>query len=141
MQVAHGEGQGGNGLDAGIHVDVDAVGGKDAGGNLLEVLALEAGVASQCQSGVVVVCVQIICHALGGLGDHVDVHAVCADAQRSAQACGAKLEVAIEGVVELFLIAGKKLVKLGLEVRLGDIVLPELDRLLGFLIHSTLLIV
>ena len=115
VQVAHRKGERGDGLDARVDVYVHPIGGKDAGGHALEVLALEARVARDGDGGVVIVGVQVVGHALGCLGNHVDVHAVGAHAQRSAQACGAKLEVAIEGVVERVLVASAdKGVELGL---------------------------
>ena len=115
-----------------------AVGGKDAGRHALEVLALEARIARDGNGGVVIVGVQVVGHALGCLGNHVDVHAVGAHAERAAQARSAKLERAIEGVVERILIASAdKGVKLGLEVWLGDVVLPKLDGFLHACVHGS----
>ena len=137
VQVTHRKGQRGNGLDARVHVDVHAVGGKDGGGHALEVLALEAGVARERERGVLVVGVEVVRHALGGLRDHVDVHAVGAHAERAAKAGGAKGEAAIEGVVELVLVALlHELLELSREVGLLDVVLPGLDRGLDACIHN-----
>ena len=135
--MAHRKGQRGDGLDARVHVDVDAIGGKHASGDLLEVLALVARVAREGERGVLVVGVQVVGDALGGLCDHVDVHAVGADAERAAQACRAEGEVAIEGVEELVLVAVlDELGELGREVGIGDVVLPGLDRGLDASVHS-----
>ena len=120
---------------ASIDVDVDAVGCQDAGGDLLEVLALQARVAGQGQRRVLVVGIQVVGDALGGLGDHVDVHAVGADAERAAQAGGAKGEAAVEGVVELVAVLGDEPRELLGQVSLVNVVLPRLDGGLDGLIH------
>ena len=138
-QVTHGKGERGHRLDARIHVDVDAVGRKHGGRHALEVLALQAGVTRERDRGVLVVGVEVVGHALGGLGHHVDVHAVGADTQDAAQAGGAKGQRAVEGVGELLLVARlDELGKLSGKVGLLDVVLPELDRGLDVLIHVVL---
>ena len=131
MQVANREGERRDRLDARIDVDVNAVGGKDARGDLLEVLALVPRVTGEGERRLVVVSVEIVSDALGGLGDDMDVHAVGADAEHAAQARSSERKVAIEGVVELLLVAGEQPVELCLEIGLGDVVLPELDLCLG----------
>ena len=137
-EVAHRKGQRGNGLDARVDVDVDAVGRQDAGRHALEVLALVARVTRERQRGVLVVGVQVVRHALGGLRDHVDVHAVGAHAERTAQARRAKGEVAIEGVEELVLVAlTAELVELDHQVGLGDVVLPGADLGLDACVHGS----
>ena len=137
VQVADGERKRGNRLDARVDVHVDAVCGKDARRDPLEVLALQARVARERDGGVLVVGVQVVGHALRRLRDDVHVHAVRADAERAAEACRAEGEVAIEGVVQRLLVArGDELVKLCLEVWLGDVFLPKLNPGLGFLIHE-----
>ena len=135
-EVAHRKGQRGNGLDARIDVDVDAIGRQHAGRHALEVLALVARVTRERQRGVLVVGVQVVRHALGGLRDHVDVHAVGAHAERAAQARRAKGEVAIEGVEEFVLVAlAAELVELDHQVGLGDVVLPGADLGLDACVH------
>ena len=131
VQVANRERERGNGLDARIDVDVNAVGGEDARGDLLEVLALVPRVTREGERGLVVMSVEIVGDALGGLGDDMDVHAVGADAEHAAQARSSERKVAIEGVVELLLVTGEQPVELCLEIGLGDVVLPELDLCLG----------
>jgi len=84
---------------------------------------------------VLVVGIQVVGDALGGLGDHVDVHAVGADAERAAQAGGAKGEAAVEGVVELVAVLGDEPRELLGQVSLVNVVLPRLDGGLDGLIH------
>ena len=136
VQVAHGKRQRGDRLDAGIDVDVDAVGGQHARSDLLEVLALEAGVTRKGERGVLVVRVEVIGYALGGLGNHIDVHAVGANAQHAAETGGAKRKVAIEGVAQLVLIARlDELLKLRGKIGLGNVGLPEIDDFLDVCVH------
>ena len=139
LEVADREGERGDRLDARVEVDVDAVGGEHAGRDLLEVLALEARVARERERGVVVVRVEVVGEALRGLGDHVDVHAVGADAEHAAKAGGAEREVAVEGVVELLLVTGgDQRLELLEQVGLLDVVPPQLDLGLSFLVHTSL---
>ena len=115
---------------------MNAVGGKHARGHALEVLALVTRVAREGERGVLVVCVQVVRHALGGLGHHIHVHAVGAHTQRAAQARRAKGQLAIEGVKELVLVALLgELGELGRKVGLLDVVLPGLDRGLNACVH------
>ena len=136
VQVAHREGERGNRLDARIEVDVHAVGGKHAGGDALEVLTLEARVARDGDGRVVVVGVEVVGNALGGLGDDVDVHPVGAHAQNAAQASRAEGEIAVEGIVEGLLVTicdqGFELL---LEVGFGDVLAPEFDALGNLGVH------
>ena len=138
VQVAHREGERGDRLDARVDVDVDAVGGEHAGGDALEVLALVAGVARERERRVLVVRVQVVRDTLGGLGDHVDVHAVGAHAERAAQAGGAEGEVAVEGVEELLLVAlAAEVVELDHQVGLRNVVLPGIDLGLDGCVHCS----
>ena len=135
VQVAHREGQRGDGLDAGIHEHVDAIGGKHASGHLLEVLAFEAAVARQGQRRLVIVRIEVVRQALRCLGHHMDVHAIGANAQHATQTRRAKGELTIEGIVELLLLTGQEALEFLLEVLLGDVVLPVLNPRLRLLIH------
>ena len=136
LEVARGERQRGDGLDARIHERLDAVGGQHAGGGPHEVLALVARVACDGDRGVLEVGVEVGGEALRGLGNRVDVHAVGAHAERAAQARGTKGEAAVEGVGELLGVrVGQELVELGGEVWLGDVVLPELGRIANRVVH------
>ena len=115
---------------------MDAVGREHAGGDLLEVLAMEARVARDGDGGVLVMGVEVVGEALGGLGDHMDVHAVGAHAEYAAQAGGAEGEAAVERIEKLVLIAcGDECVELLLELGVGEVLLPELDLLEDFSVH------
>ncbi len=85
----------------------------------------------------VVVSVEVVSDALCGLSDDIDVHAVCADAKRAAQASSAKVQVTVERVIELLFIAWlHKLVKLCLEICFGDIVHPKPSLSFNLFVHT-----
>ena len=81
---------------------------------------------------------EVVGNTLGGLGNHVLVHAVGAHAQRAAQTSGAKLEAAVEGVKELVLVTGcDEGVELLLEVGDGDLLGPKVDYCLNVFVHKS----
>ncbi len=136
VEIADSERQRRHRLDARIHIDMDAVGSKDTSSDLLEILALETGVTGERERRVIVVSVEVVRDTLRCLCDDVDVHAVRADTERATKACSAKLEIAVEGIVQLVFVArSDEGLKLLLEIRLGHILAPQIDFSLYFSFH------
>ena len=124
-QIPHRPGEGRGGLQPGIDVGRDAVGGQHPGGLPAEQLALVAAVVGQGhllgQAGGV----QRVGQALGGPADGVDVHPVGAGADDAPQSAGAEGQVPVEPVVDGLGIAGDAL-QLGDQVGvLGGAGAPE----------------
>ena len=106
-QMPHRKGQGRRGHQLGIEIGLDAVGGQHRRRLLGKQHALVAAVVGNGHRlGLSVgVFQQIIGQALGGLAHRVHVHPVGAGADDAPQAAGAKLQVPVKTVVDLFFLA------------------------------------
>ena len=99
-QIAHSPGQRRGGLQPGVQVGGDAVGGQHAGGLAAEQLALVAAVVADGYFFRQACGVDVVRQALGGAADGVDIHAVAACADDAAQTACAKGQVAVKAVVD-----------------------------------------
>ena len=110
-QARYGKGEGGHGLDPGVHEYLDAIRGEDLCGDALESLRVVARVAAEGDARTLPglrVGIDPVGEALHRLRDHVHVHAVGPHAHDAANTCGAKGEVSIEGIEELVLMAWRE---------------------------------
>ena len=86
------------GFDAGVEERFDVVGSEHLCGDVREFFTHAPAIARDGDAGVLVALVEVVGQALCGAGDGVDVHAVGAGANDTAQPTGAKLEVLKERV-------------------------------------------
>lgn len=100
----HRIGQHGRRFQAGVQIGTDTVSGKNTGGLLGEKIRFDAGIVGQGDCGTRPLTQQIIRQPLCGAADGIDVHTVFAGADDATQSSGAKLQLPIKPVVNLFLV-------------------------------------
>ena len=128
---AHGIAQGGNGLESGIEICLNAVRGQNAGGFPGEAFTIYPAVVSDGGALGKARFVQIIGYGLRRAADDMDVHAVCAHAENAAQSAGSELQGRAECVVNdggVILHGSKLFLKRRVERWMGA---PEFKQFLG----------
>lgn len=119
---AHGIAQGGNGLESGIEICLNAVRGQNAGGFPGEAFTIYPAVVSDGGALGKARFVQIIGYGLRRAADDMDVHAVCAHAENAAQSAGAEGKRTAECVFDrggVILHGGELGLKRRIERRMG----------------------
>ena len=96
--VADGPAQSGGGLQPGVQVSGDAVGGNDPGGFQSEAVGLDAAVVADGDGLGQVGALQVIAQTLGGPADHIHIQTVGAGADNTAQTAGAEFQVPVKPV-------------------------------------------
>ena len=104
VEIPHRPAQGGGGLQPGVEVGGDAVGGQDPGRLPGEEVPFDAAVVGNGHGLGQVRGVKVVRQSLGGPADGVEVHAVGPRPQDAPQASGAEGQVAVEAVGDGFLI-------------------------------------
>ncbi len=104
VEIPHRPAQGGGGLQPGVEVGGDAVGGQDPGRLPGEEVPFDAAVVGDGHGLGQVRGVEVVRQSLGGPADGVEVHAVGPRPQDAPQASGAEGQVAVEAVGDGFLI-------------------------------------
>ena len=130
--VPHCPAQSGGGLQTGVQVSSEPVGGNDLGGFQGEQVALDPAVVADGHFPRQLRCFQVGAQALGSPADDINVHPVGACADDAPQSSGAEFQIpvkpVIDGVCVLFRVqAGKLLVKL--RVFLGPFQPKTVERL------------
>ena len=122
-QIAHRPGKCGRGLQPRVHAGGNAVCRQHAGSFAGEQFAVIAAVMRNGDLFGQVGRVQVIGQALGGLAHRVQVHAVGARPQHTAQAAGAKFQVTVKTVRDSGIIPGNAVQFFrhsGIQFRLGQ---------------------
>ena len=128
---AHGIAQGGNGLESGIEICLNAVRGQNAGGFPGEAFTIYPAVVSDGGALGKARFVQIIGYGLRRAADDMDVHAACAHAEHAAQSAGSELQGRAKCVVNgggVILHSSKLFLKRRVERWMGA---PEFKQFLG----------
>ena len=128
---AHGIAQGGNGLESGIEICLNAVRGQNAGGFPGEAFTVYSTVVSDGGALGKARFVQIIGYGLRRAADDMDVHAVCAHAENAAQSAGSEGKRTAECIFDggrVMLHGSKLFLKRRVEQWMGA---PEFKQFLG----------
>ena len=104
-EVTHRPGKGRGGLQPGIEVNRNSVGGQYPGGFLAEQLTLDAAVVADGDLFGQVAAVQVIRQTLGRPADGVDIHPVGARADDTPQTAGAEFQIPVEAVCDCIRVA------------------------------------